>query len=214
YFLYDLDQKTLSKTLFPIGNLKKEEVRKIAERHNFPNWDKPGTAGICFLGKTANIKSFLEKKIKEKRGKIISPEGKTLGTHPGIAYFTIGQKIQEHLGLKIKKPKEHAQERYYIAEKRKGIIVAAPEKHPYLLKEKIAITNFHQINPNEKIPDSGLTARVRHLGELYKGKLTKSKNNYTFTFSKPLQALAEGQSIVLNHKNRVIGGGKMKHLKT
>ncbi|HLF53549.1 MAG TPA: tRNA-specific 2-thiouridylase, partial [Candidatus Nanoarchaeia archaeon] len=47
YFLYDLDQKTLSKTLFPIGNLKKEEVRKIAERHNFPNWDKPGTAGIC-----------------------------------------------------------------------------------------------------------------------------------------------------------------------
>ena len=78
YFLCELDQKTLAKTLFPLGNLAKEEVRKIAEKNNFPNWNKPGTRGICFLGKTPNIKSFLEKSIKPKPGKILSPEGKLL----------------------------------------------------------------------------------------------------------------------------------------
>ena len=211
YFLYELDQETLSKTIFPIGNLKKEQVRKIAEKQNLPNWNKPGTTGICFLGKTSSIKSFLERKIKSKVGKIINPEGKTIGTHPGAAYFTTGQKIQEHLGLKITKPKGHAQERYYIAEKKTGnIIVAAPKNHPLLKKQKVIARKIHLINPKERIPKSGLTARIRHLGQLHEGKLTKSKNSYIFTFSEPVESLAEGQSIVLHCKERIIGGGEIK----
>jgi len=210
YFLYELDQKTLSKTLFPVGNLTKEQVRKIAEKNNFPNWNKPGTKGICFLGKTQGIKPFLETKIKQKKGKILSPEGKPLGTHQGIAYYTIGQRIEEHLGLSINKPKESAQKRYYIAEKRKGnILIAAPENHPFSLKKKVTIKSLHLINSSALIPSS-LTARIRHLGQFHEGKLAKSKGNYTFTFKKPVESLAEGQSIVLYHKNQVIGGGEIR----
>ncbi|MCU0642417.1 MAG: tRNA 2-thiouridine(34) synthase MnmA, partial [archaeon] len=208
YFLYQLNQKILSKLIFPIGNLTKKEVRKIAKQHKFLNWNKPGTTGVCYLGKTPNIKSFLEKKIKQKKGRIISPEGEVLGTHPGISYFTIGQKILEHLGMHINKPKEHAQERYYVADKRKSnILIAAPENHPFLLKKKVFIRNFHLINPNQSFSYPGLTARIRHLGELHKGELS---NNRIFTFQKPVKGIAEGQAIVLYHKNRVIGGGEIR----
>jgi tRNA-specific 2-thiouridylase len=169
YFLYELTQSELSKLIFPVGNLTKEQVRKIAEKHNFPNWNKPGTTGICFLGKTQGIKPFLETKIKPKKGKILSPEGKFLGTHQGIAYYTIGQRIEEHLGLSINKPKEFAQQRYYIAEKRKNnIIIAAPENHPLLLKKKITIKSLHLVNPSEIIPKS-LKARLRHIGQFHQG---------------------------------------------
>jgi tRNA-specific 2-thiouridylase len=210
YFLYELTQQELSKLIFTIGEITKEQVRKIAEKHNFPNWNKPGTTGICFLGRTSGIKPFLETKIKPNKGKILSPEGKILGTHQGTAYYTIGQRIEEHLGLKINKPKEFAQKRYYIAEKRKGnILIAAPEKHPSLLKKKVIIKSLHLINPSEIIPRS-LKARIRHLGQFHEGKLTKTKGNYAFTFKKPIEALAKGQSIVLYNKNQVIGGGEIR----
>jgi tRNA-specific 2-thiouridylase len=206
YFLYQLNQNTLSKLIFPIGSLTKEKVRKIAEKNKLINWNKPGTTGICYLGRVQGIKSFLEKSIKQKKGKILSPEGILLGTHPGTSYFTIGQKIQEHLGMKMNKPKEHAQERYYIAEKKKGnIIIAVPENHSLLKKKEVIIHNIHLINPKDKLPEQ-LKARIRHLGELHKGTL---KHNI-FTFQKPVEGIAEGQSIVLYHNNRVMGGGQIR----
>jgi len=212
YFLYELTQKELSKLIFPIGNLKKEEVRKIAEKHNLPNYNKPGTRGICFIGKMPSVKQFLENKIKKRKGKILSSENEILGTHEGTAFYTIGQKIQEHLGMQIKKPKQFAQKRYYIAEKRKNnIIIAAPENHPLLKKKQVIIKNLHLINPNEIIPKANLTARIRHLGKMHKGGLTKHNSQYIFKFSKPVEALAEGQSIVLYHKNQVLGGGEISN---
>jgi tRNA-specific 2-thiouridylase len=205
YFLYELTQKELSRLIFPIGALTKEKVRKIAEKNKFPNWNKPGTTGICFLGKTPNIKSFLEKTIKKKKGKILSPEGKLLGHHPGASYFTIGQKVLEHLGMQIHKPKEYAQKRYYVAEKRNSnILIAAPEGHPILKKKSVKLMSFHAINPKEAIPKK-MTARIRHLGQLHKGTLKGS----IFTFKKPVEGIAEGQAIVLYNGRQVIGGGEI-----
>jgi len=210
YFLYELTQQELSKLIFPIGGLTKKKVREIAMGNNFPNWNKPGTKGICFLGKTQGIKPFLETKIKPKKGKILSPEGKLLGTHQGTAYYTIGQRIEEHLGLSINKPKEFAQKRYYIAEKIKGnILIAAPENHPSLLKKSVIIKSLHLISPRALIPSS-LKARIRHLGQFYEGRLIKQNNKYTFSFQKPIEALAKGQSIVLYNKNQTVGGGEIR----
>jgi len=210
YFLYSLNQKDLSHTLFPNANLTKKEVREIAKRNNFPNWNKHGTTGICFVGKV-NMKSFLERKIKPKEGKIISPEGIIIGTHPGIAYFTIGQRIGPHLGMKINKPYEFAQKRYYIADKIRSTntIIAAPEGHPSLKKKVVIIKKFHLINPKEKIKGN-LKARIRHLGKLIPGKLIKQKGKYMFIFNKPIEAIAEGQSIVLYHNEIVVGGGEIR----
>lgn len=212
YFLYTLSQSELSHILFPIGNYTKSQIRQIAKKNHFPNADKPGTKGICFVGKV-NMKSFLEKQIPSKQGIILNPEGKQIGTHPGTSYFTIGQRIGSHLGITIIKPKGSEQEKWYIAEKRSpNILIAAPENHPLLKKKEVIIKSLHLINPKEKIP-SNLKARIRHLGQFHSGKLKKQNKKYIFTFNKPVSSIAPGQSLVLYHNSQVIGGGEISKVK-
>jgi tRNA-specific 2-thiouridylase len=203
YFLYELNQQILSRTLFPIGNLTKSEVREIAKKHNLPNWNKSGTRGICFVGKV-NMKSFLERNIKNNSGKILDPEGEIIGTHPGASYFTIGQRIGPHLGMEIHKPRSLTSKKWYVASKTGNTIIAAPEGHKLLKKSIIKIKNLHLINPKEKIPTK-LKARIRHLGQLYPGRLS----NNTFKLKKPIEAIAPGQHLVIYNKSKVIGGGEI-----
>ncbi|MDP1695828.1 MAG: tRNA 2-thiouridine(34) synthase MnmA [archaeon] len=212
YFLYHLSQKELSHTLFPIGDYTKSQVREIAKRHRFPNWNKQGTRGICFVGKV-NMKSFLEKRIHSKQGIVLNPQNNPIGTHPGTSYFTIGQRIGSHLGINVIKPKGSEQKKWYVAKKQKNnILIVAPENHPLLKNKSVTLKSLHLINPKEKIL-SHLIARIRHLGQFHSGKLKKQNNKYIFTFSKPVEAIAEGQSIVLYHKSQVIGGGEISKVK-
>jgi len=209
YFLAMLSQQDLEHTLFPIGNLTKEKIRQIAKSNNFPNWDKHGSAGVCFIG-NINFQNFLKQRIKEKPGKVINPENDVLGTHQGIQFYTIGQKAGTHNGINIEKPHQHATSRYYISEKRKNnLLVVAPEGHPALKRKEITIKDLHLINKKENIP-SNLKARIRHLGQLHSGKLIKKSNKYHFIFSKPVDALAEGQYVVLYNKQQVIGSGEIR----
>jgi tRNA-specific 2-thiouridylase len=208
YFLYQLTQSDLSHTLLPLGSMTKEEVRKIAEKNHFPNYNKPGTKGVCFIG-NINMKSFLEKRISRKEGKVLTPEGKAIGTHQGTAYYTIGQRIGSHIGIEIKKPRGKEQQKWYIAEKQGNTVIAAPENHPLLKKQTIKIKNFHQINQNEKIPKN-IKARIRHLGKFLPGKLSKHNNTRIFKLNKPSEAIAEGQAIVFYKKDILLAGGEIK----
>ncbi|MBX4212641.1 tRNA 2-thiouridine(34) synthase MnmA [Candidatus Pacearchaeota archaeon] len=202
YFLYELSQEDLSHTLFPLGNYTKEEVRDIARKKKFPNADKPGTKGICFVGKV-DMQQFLKKRIPSRQGKVISPKKEIIGIHPGASYYTIGQRIGPSIGINFSKEWKNLGERWYVADKKGNTIIAAPENHPLLKKKKIYIINFNHI---AKMPKVGLKARIRHLGSFNAGKL---KNN-TFTFSKPVESIAEGQSIVIYHKNSIVGGGQIR----
>jgi len=209
YFLAQLSQSDLKNTLFPLGNLKKQDTRNLAKKLKFPNWNKPGTAGICFVGKI-NMHNFLKSKLKPKQGIAKSPEGKILGVHQGIKFYTIGQKALPSQGISINKPKELAAKRFYIAEKIKpNTLIIAPENHPSLKRKQIIIRSFHQVNPKIKIPKL-LKARIRHLGELHSGELVHNKKEYLFKFKKPLEALAEGQFIVLYKNQEVLGCGEMR----
>lgn len=209
YFLYELTQFDLSHTLFPLGNLKKEKVRMIAKSNKFLNWDKLGSRGICFVGKI-NMKNFLSQRIKKKTGKIVDPDGKVIGTHPGIAYFTIGEKLGQRIGVEIHKPSELATKRWYVAKVlRNNTIVAAPENHPILKTSKIIIHKLKIINKKEKLP-SLLSVRIRHLGRFHKGKLTRKDGKDIFTFKVPQEQIAQGQSIVLYNKDKVLGGGEIR----
>src|SRR3989338_5229546 len=201
-------EKDLSHTIFPIGNYTKKQIRDIARRNNFPNWNKHGTVGICFVGQQ-NMQNFLTEKIKEKQGKVITPTGDIIGTHKGISFYTIGQKTGEHIGINVKKPREFAQKRFYVGEKRRNnLLVVAPEGHPALKRRKVLIKNLHLINAKSKIP-AQLKARIRHLGFFHLGKLKKTTNGWSFTFNKPLEALAEGQYIVFYKGREVMGCGEM-----
>jgi tRNA-specific 2-thiouridylase len=153
----------------------------------------------------------LKQKIKEKPGKILSPEGEVLGNHPGTFYFTIGQKLGEHLHMSINKPAKFAQKRYYVSEKRRGnILIAAPEGHPALKKSELILNKLHLINPNLPISNSSLKARIRYRGALHSGNLRKIKNKYKFIFKTPVEAIAEGQYLVIYKGREVIGCGEIR----
>ncbi len=207
YFLNELSQLDLSHTLFPIGNLKKSQVRKIAKANKFPNWSKQSSRGICFIGKT-NFKKFLQKKISNKQGLVMSPKKEIIGVHPGSFYFTIGERIGPSKGFIINKDyiNKIKNKKLYIAKKLKNNIIIAPKNHPILLIKQITIKKFHLINSKD-FPKTNLKARIRHLGKLLSGKLKKSKSEYIFIFTTPQKEISSGQSIVLYKKDNLIAGG-------
>jgi tRNA-specific 2-thiouridylase len=211
YFLAGLPQKILQMTLFPIGNLTKKEVRKIAKRNKFPNWNKRSSRGICYLGKI-DVKKFLKSRIKLKPGKILSPEGKVIGTHPGAMFFTIGERVRDKKGLNIDNEyRKKNPRRLFIAKKKaNNIIVIAPEKHLLLKTKKVFIKGFKMMNPKDKISKTNLKARIRHLGKLNSGKLKKEKGRYVFEFLKGQEGVAEGQIIAIYKGDALVASGEIR----
>ena len=203
YFLYTMKQEELAKTLFPIGSYTKKKVRKIAKKAGFPNFNKKSTVGICFIGKI-NLKEFLSKKIKPKKGKILDPEGNRIGEHDGIYYYTIGQRLGPRYGFEIKRGENnHDVKRWYVARKdaKKNIIIAAPEGHPLLYRKEIIVREPHWINRkpnNEKV-----YARIRQVGELIPARIKNSK----VTLKRAITGVSEGQAVILYKGKEVLGGG-------
>jgi len=231
YFLYRLKQDNLEHSLFPVGDYTKKQIRKIAEKNNFPNFSRKGTVGICFIGKI-NLKTFLQKKIKPEPGKILDPEGKPIGKHDGIYYYTIGQRLGPRFGIEISKRSDDSKKlkRWYVARKnqRKNEIIAAPEGHKLLYRKEIIIKSPHWISEESpfKISVQGgrlgrrggerkitVHARIRQVGELLPSTLSYNKKKKQFQITikkrKGITGVSEGQAIVLYHpKNKkVLGGG-------
>lgn len=210
YFLYRLNQKDLAHSLFPIGNYTKKQVREIARKNKFPNFNRKGTVGICFIGKI-NLKQFLQKKIKTKKGKIFDPEGKIIGEHDGIYYYTIGQRLGPRFGIEIERGKGKALKKWYVAKKnlRKNMIVAAPEGHSILYRKEILVKKPHWINEAPKNKKYNVKARIRQVGELLSSKLiyNKAKKQYHVTLEKAITGVSEGQAVVFYIGKKVLGGG-------
>jgi len=210
YFLAGLSSADLSHILFPIGDLTKEKVRQIAKKNNFPNFNKKSTRGVCFIGKI-QIKKFLEQKIKNRKGRVVSFNGEVLGEHPGVFYYTIGQRVRPNIGITITKPKGKEQERWYIAKKdvKKNVLTIVPENHFLLRKKEIKLRNLHLINKDENPEGKKLFARIRNLGELHLGELKKINNRWFFFPKIAIKDVAEGQYIVFYEKEKVIGCGEI-----
>lgn len=210
YFLYRLKQDELKNVLFPIGDYTKKHIREIAKKNKFPNYNKKSTVGICFIGKI-NLKDFLQKRIKPKKGNIINPEGKIIGIHDGIYYYTVGQKLGPRYGFDIKKTDKDKKylKKWYVARKdaEKNIIVAAPEGHALNFRKDIFIKNPHWISGKPKL--GKVYARIRQVGELLPSKLlyNKNKKQYKVTIKKPITGVSQGQAIVLYKRKKVLGGG-------
>jgi tRNA-specific 2-thiouridylase len=92
YFLALLSQEQLAKSIFPLGNLEKSEVRKIAEKNNLITAEKKDSQGICFLGEKINLKDFLKEYIPEKKGRVLNTLGQEIGEHDGAVFYTIGER--------------------------------------------------------------------------------------------------------------------------
>ena len=211
YFLYRLAKKDLEHSLFPIGELTKKEVREIAKKNGFENFDRKSTTGICFIGKV-NLKKFLQVRIPEKQGKILDHEGKQIGVHDGIYYYTIGQRLGPRFGIEIDRGKGKQLKRWYVAKKdlKKNEIIAAPEEHPLNLRKEFSLKDSHWINemPREK-KSHNVKARIRQVGELLSSVLSydKNKKQHKITLNKAITGISEGQAAVLYKGKDVLGGG-------
>lgn len=223
YFLYRIKQNELKKVLFPIGKYTKKQVREIAKKNNFPNYNKKSTVGICFIGKV-NLKEFLQKKIKPKKGIILDPNGNKIGEHDGIFYYTIGQRIGSRYGIEISKP-EKMQKKWYVARKipKTNTIIAAPEGHELNFRKEIYIKNPHWISENPKNNSKVLysnrrsikstarpakvLARIRQVGELLPSVLQYKNKKYKIILKKAITGVSQGQAIVLYEGEKCLGGG-------
>jgi len=218
YFLYKIEQNELSHCLFPIGDYTKEQIRNIAQKNKLPNYDKKGTVGICFIGKV-NLKKFLQKKIKQKKGKIIDPEGNIIGEHDGIYYYTIGQRLGPRYGFEIDRGNKNKPSKWYVAQKnvKKNIIVAAPENHKLNFRKEVIAKNIHfignsQINKIKRGDKLKILSRIRHVGELLPSILFYDKKSKQFKviLNQPITGISEGQAIVFYIRENVLGGGEIK----
>lgn len=212
YFLYDLTQKDLKHTLFPIADLTKQKVRKIAKANKFPNWNKHGTRGICFVGKIP-MKTFLEQKIKRKQGKILDEKNNVIGTHNGIMFYTIGERIKEIPNETTIFPEfRNKYGKLYVAQKNKktNIITAVSDNHPLLYKKEFNLININFIN-KIKLPIKNARVRIRHLGELYSADIININGKTLAVLKKPIKAVAEGQSCVIYKNSFILGGGEIRY---
>jgi len=160
----------------------------------------------------------LSKKIKPKKGKILDPNGKQIGEHDGIYYYTVGQRLGPRYGFELERKNERTgkMEKWYVAKKdiRKNIITAAPEGHPLLEKDKIIIKEFHLIAENEKEFLKEITkspkkifSRIRQVGELIPSKIEYKNKKIIVTLNRPLTGISEGQAVVIYQKTKCLGGG-------
>ena len=146
YFLYTLKQKTLSRVLFPIGHLEKKEVRKLAKDHGLSTAEKKDSTGICFIGKR-NFKEFIAQYIPYQTGLFQDLNGKTLGEHSGMAYYTIGQRK----GLGIGGPGDA----WFVVDKNPEeniVYLAQGENHPSLFAKALTAKDLSWIEEPKSFP--------------------------------------------------------------
>ncbi len=204
YFLWTLGQEQLKKVLFPVGNLNKIEVRKLAQKFKLPVAEKKDSQGICFLG-VVDLKEFLKHYIKEKKGKVLNEKGETIGWHNGAVFHTLGER--HGFIITKKSPKDGP---YYVIKKdtKKNILIVSQHQAP---ANSIILTNYRIEKTNwiSEIPESNknYTAQVRYHGELLFCKIKVQPNQKAeIFFIKPV-VVAPGQSVVLYDKDVCLGGG-------
>lgn len=230
YFLWTLTQEQLRHCLFPIGDYVKPEVRKIAARVGLSTADKKDSQGICFLGKFS-LKDFLRKRIRCKKGKVVTTSGVFVGEHDGAAFYTIGQRrigvANRGLSLTERGTTRKDFKPFYVADKdikTNTLIVAEGEKSPALYKREVLLKDVNFIDSHFKLKARSLKlpvlARVRYRQPLVeaalvisKSKLVNKKHHSSITncqlrFSSPIKFIAGGQSAVFySRKGELLGGG-------
>ena len=207
YFLHAVEERAFAKSLFPVGELDKPEVRAIADKHGFVTSDKKDSTGICFIGER-RFKDFLEQYIPAQPGVMETPEGVTMGEHQGLMFYTIGQRQ----GLGIGGVKDSGDAPWYTLDKdldRNVLIVGQGSEHPLLFNDHLAASGINWINGQPSAaeplhcmaktryrqPDQGCSVQV------------DTQGSCVVSFNEPQRAVTPGQSVVFYQDDCCLGGG-------
>jgi len=207
YFLWTLNQSDLPHILFPISDLRKSEVRRLARKYNLPVSEKKDSQGICFIG-DVSMEEFLSHFISAKLGDVLNTKGEVIGTHKGALLYTIGERHGFEITKKL--PEDGA---FYILSKDMGAnTITVSNKEPEIISLspiKITVKNINWIT--EPLGPS-LSAKVRYRGEKMPVILSLVGSRLAVEFREPVRGLSLGQSIVFYDDDVCLGGGVMDRI--
>jgi len=206
YFLHRLDQSQLARVLFPLGELKKTEVRRIAEAAALPNFAKRDSTGICFIGERP-FREFLNRYLPRKPGLMRTPEGRAVGEHIGLSFYTIGQR--KGIGLGGMKGGEG--EPWYVAAKdvaKNELIVVQGHEHPLLLRRSLEARDLAWVSGAPPNTDGRYGAKTRYRQADASCRVAcMGADSLKVDFDVPQWAVTPGQSVVLYQADVCLGGG-------
>jgi tRNA-specific 2-thiouridylase len=208
YFVHAVGEAEFSKSLFPIGEMDKPDVRAIAEKHDLVTHNKKDSTGICFIGER-RFKDFLEQYLPAKPGQIITEDGTVIGEHAGLMYHTLGQRQ----GLKIGGVKGAPEAPWFVAEKileTNQLLVVQGKNHPRLFKDCLKASQIHWINsdfPQSNTFRTQVKTRYRQPDQWGEVVVSQDGTTLTVTFDEPQRAVTPGQSVVFYHDDICLGGG-------
>ena len=206
YFLAGVSKEQLKKVMFPVGEMTKEEVRKEAKKKGLKVWDKKNSTGICLIGHEISFDEFLSRKIKEHKGEVVDMEGKVVGEHKGVEFYTIGQRH----GFEVKK-RTARQPKLYVVRKemRRNRLVAGEKKD--LERREFEVSELSWIGGKEPEKKEGWECKIRHPGRLIECKVKRIKNGgLKVGLVEPEWGLAAGQVCVFYQGEECLGGGVIK----
>jgi tRNA-specific 2-thiouridylase len=212
YFLHAIAPSALSRSIFPIGDYLKSEIRTFAKNMGLVTHDKKDSTGICFIGER-RFKTFLNEFILAKPGDIKNTQGLTLGQHDGLMFYTLGQRQ----GLGIGGRQDTSEEPWYVVDKEtqtNTLIVAQGQNHPMLYSKALLSGPIHWLQPlyDEQMP---LTCYAKTRYRQPEQACVISPQNdgqHCVMFSDPQRAVTPGQFVVFYDKNQCLGGATIEQI--
>lgn len=206
YFLAAVPEAALARSLFPLNDVSKSQVRALAREAGLPNYARKDSTGICFIGERP-FQSFLSRYLPAQPGPICSldHDGQVLGEHLGLMYYTLGQRK----GLGIGGVQESADAPWYVVQKdleTRTLRVSQQADHPALMSTELFISDFQWINTPPELP-LRCTARIRHRQPEQSCRVEMLTDGLKVSFDVPQRAAAPGQYLVLYQADVCLGGG-------
>ena len=206
YFLHAVGHSELEKTLFPVGEIEKPEVRGLALANGLATAKKKDSTGICFIGER-RFKDFLQQYLPAQPGEIHSLDGERLGTHQGLMYHTIGQRQ----GLGIGGLADHAEGPWYVVDKdlaHNVLLVVQGNDHPALFRSSLYTGEIYWIAGEAPTLPLRCAAKVRYRQQDQACILHHSlQEGFRVDFDKLQRAVTPGQSVVFYQDDCCLGGG-------
>lgn len=206
YFLHRLTQAQLSKSMFPLGEIHKRQVRQLAEQHGLSNYAKKDSTGICFIGERP-FREFLNRYLPTQPGDMCTPEGKVVGQHIGLSFYTIGQRQ----GLGIGGAKNTSGEPWFVSGKdmtNNRLAVVQGHQHPALLSKTLLALDVHWIAGHAPAVGLRCSAKTRYRQQDAACQLLEiSESGCRVQFDDPQWAVTPGQSVVFYAGDICLGGG-------
>jgi tRNA-specific 2-thiouridylase len=207
YFLHGVAGSALAKTLFPIGEMRKDEVRRRAHAAGLPVYDKPDSTGICFIGERP-FREFLSRYLHTAAGPIETASGKVIGEHRGLALYTLGQRSGLHIGGRA----GSAAAPWYVADKvpeRNALIVVQEPDHPLLMSDRFEVEQMHWLDEAAEQAahyDCAVKTRYRQ-SDLACSVSRLDGSRWQVDLQDSARAVTPGQYAVFYRQDHCLGGG-------